>query len=224
MANGQNPWEIARRELITKRSNAVEKMLINGNGQVDCNNLPTYGMLGGANVLSPGSVGTIRGGCEVCIGCGVALIEEALADCLGSEIGMIHISGAPSLQNCDAFYHDVIDYGDGMGSRTVQRTKSRGNIVVTGGGYTGGIGPDGCPCGPGEAWIYGTSLVHLVYGHPMYTPDRQNFNFDGTIIEIEGATANATTNDLFILAEQAVVPVISKCCRFATKITTNKCC
>lgn len=215
----QDPWLSAKKELLQRRSCAIEFALLNGAGQVDSAGNPAFGCLGGGNVEQSGNVGVIRGGVATSIPLGIALLEEALAACLCTDIGMIHAPASVAYLNCEGMYHDEIDYGDGMGPRTVTRTKARGNIVVAGGGYTGAMGPDGCPCEPGEAWIYATSMVHLVYGHPIFTPDRSFTRDQNGNIKVGSSALSIFSNDVLVLAEQAIVPVYSKCCRFAVKVT-----
>lgn len=219
IANGDNPWDIAKYQFMKSRSCSVEHSLLNGSGQVGHNGQPTYGCLGGANVNNPNSVGVIHGGHAMTACAAIAAIDEALGACLCDEIGMIHIPASLAYLCCEYLYHDVLDYGDGMGPRKVLRTKSRGNIVVVGGGYTGAMGPDGCPCEPGAGWIYGTSMVNLVYGHAVYVPDKGEVDFSSGRIRLPGSAMGVTTNDMLVMVEQPFVPLVDKCCRFAAKAT-----
>lgn len=219
MGDRTDPWSLVARNMADKRSCAIENQLLNGAGQLDADGRPTFGCLGGGNVAESGHVGVINGGATVGLGQGIAQLEGALANCLCSEVGMLHLPAEVGFLACEYFYQDVVDYGDGMGERIINRSKTRGNIGVVGGGYTGAMGPDGCPCEEGVGWLYGTSMVQLVYGHQMWVPDRQFLDFDNGQISANGSEwANPTTNDVFVVGEQAIVPVYSKCCRFAVKV------
>lgn len=219
MGDRVDPWAKTAQNLINKRSCAIENQLLNGAGQLDEDGRPTFGCLGGGNVEEAGHVGVLNGGACVSLGQGIAQLEGALANCLCSEVGMIHLPAEVGFLACEYSHPEVIDYGDGMGPRVINRTKKRGNIVVDGGGYTGAMGPDGCPCEEGTGWIYATSMVQLVYGHQLWVPDRQMLDFDNGTIDAGGGFVNPTTNDVFVISEQAVVPVYSKCCRFAVRVS-----
>jgi hypothetical protein len=214
-----DPWEDTARDIRRGRSCAIESMFVNGTGQYDPYGRPIFGQLAGANLSpeafnpvpvyqayaegQPGIVTVISDGLPVSIERGVLALEDFLANCLCGEAGMIHTT--PSILDVvcgDMTYKEVVDYGDGLGPRTLHRTCARGNVVVAGGGYCNALGPWGCPAPAGTAWLYATSQVYLAYDNIISLPDRGNV----------ADAAWTYSNDLLVMAEQPVAAFTNPCC------------
>lgn len=137
----------------------------------------------------------------------LAMLEEAMADCLGDEIGMIHapISVATHWMN-DAICKSSEEYDDQMGIRSVLRTDIRGNVVVSGAGYGYALGPGGLVAGPNQAYIYGTSFVYL--------------NWDDIRVQTLDLRqmTDIRTNLTTARAEQEMFPIFNPCCIFAVLV------
>mgnify|MGYP001816812888 FL=1 len=95
-----------------------------------------------------------------------ALLSQYLSNTAHGGIGMMH---APTLV--------VDEWLQDFGTRAIKeqgdrlRSVSRGDIIVSGAGYTG-YGPGGIVPTTGQAWVYATSPVQYRLGQIMVFPDR----------------------------------------------------
>lgn len=137
----------------------------------------------------------------------LSMLEEAMADCLGDEIGMIHapVSVASRWINETLSKHSE-DYPDGMGTRSVLRTDIRGDVIVSGAGYGYAMGPGDVVPGPNQAYVYGTSFVYLNWDDIRV----QTLN----LREMTDTKTNLTT----ARAEQEMYPIFNPCCIFAVLV------
>jgi len=114
---------------------------------------------------------------------GLALLEQALADCGCGIQGTIH---AP---------RDVAS-ALGIKPKDDRIYTNLGNLVVAGAGYSN-TGPDGTPAGAGKKWMYATGPVTVRLGDPMVVPDKQSQAVDiqkNTIVYRASQPAAVTWN------------------------------
>lgn len=189
----------AERGLRAGRSTMIEKMLIQGG----CSANPFLSQ----PVVTSGVV-ILAGGIAQSLQCGIAKLDAALSGCSPHTAGMIHVPTSVITElNNDYVNSEFFDYGDGMGPRKIFRT-GLGSIVVSGSGYSSGIGPGGAlpTIGTREHWIYGTSMVNLVWDKIRILPD-----------DLEDAIIRRR-NRVQYRAEQTVAAFYDPCCLFAIKI------
>jgi hypothetical protein len=124
-------------------------------------------------------------------GYGLALLEQAIADCGAGGRGMIHAPvGVASLWGA----------GGGLsqeGPRLV--APARGNVVVAGAGYPGS-GKTGAAPAAGTAWAFATGMVQVRLGAIQILP------------ETLGEALDRRTNELTYRAERSVSAVFDPCC------------
>lgn len=163
----------------------------------------------GDPVPAPGSFQILNGGDPAAptpmpLEAALAAIDNSLGFCDSEEAGMIHMPAAASTKlTCGrCIREEIVDYGDGMGERSILRTATRGNIVVAGVGYDG-TGPNGEEAPDGTAWIYGTSMVYLVWDKVVFTPS------------VGEHTSHFKDNRVEVVAEQIVGAFYGPCCNYA---------
>lgn len=177
-------WQKAADRLFIGREAELERRLWSGDCIVDADgNTNAYltrstieavtgDTLLDAELVNPGGMNESGNIGALAASAGLSMIDSHLSRSNSEEAGMIHasIEVVSQWMSDGLLYTEVIDYGDGMGERSVLRTKARGNIVVAGAGY-GTSGPDafGEP-GLGLAWIYATPMVNLIWDKVSYTP------------------------------------------------------
>jgi len=138
----------------------------------------------------------------------ICQLDEALATCNGCEAGMIHLPTGLAGKGHHLTESSYVDYGDGMGCRRLNRTKTRGNIVVAGTGYSA-IGPGEDELSEDCYWGYASSMVRVI-SSPLI------------IVATAGQALDAvkySSNDVIVFVEQLVIPVYDPCCLYAIKIT-----
>lgn len=141
----------------------------------------------------------------------------ALASCGPGSRGMIH---APA-EIAELWAETMALIQDGP--RLV--TKTRGNIVVSGGGYpgtgpaalatdNGGSAAAQASPGPGAMWVYATDMVFVRQGDPVVYPD--------TLPQAMIRTAEGRrTNKIEFRGEQVAAAYTSACCTFAVLVSTT---
>lgn len=184
--------------LFVGRDRAIENNLWSGDCCLDENDEPCNPSLEAAENL---------------LGCGkpqppgvaIGILDMALAECTTS-IGMIHMNPVVGARLVAEGYiiPDVVDYGDGMGPRSILRTAARGNIVVIGSGYGETETTEGFP-------MYATSMVNLVWDKVLtQTGTSENTNMLYT-----------SDNRQEVVAEQIVGAFFDPCCHYG--VLTDLC-
>jgi hypothetical protein len=145
----------------------------------------------------------------------LAMLTGALASCGAGAQGMIH---APS-QIVELWAETQALNVDGPRLRT----KSRGNIVVSGGGYPGtgpaslnATGYSGQISGvPGQMWVYASDMVVVRVDEPTVTPDTLAEAF--VIDPVTGRKTNHISFD----GHQVAAAYCGTCCTFAVLVDTS---
>ena len=129
---------------------------------------------------------------------GLAMLVQALANCGPGSRGMIHAT---------PFLVERWCHGDYLREQSGKlQTCTRGNLVISGSGYTGSPPTGLPPLGPDQAWAFATGPVFLRLGDVEVYPD--------TIAE----ALDRDTNDITYRAERTVSAVHDLCCCFAVLI------
>jgi len=123
---------------------------------------------------------------------GLAILEQALADCGCGTAGVIHAR------------RDVAS-ALGASNKDGRLQTGLGNLLIAGVGYTGS-GPAGEVASTSSSWIYATGPVSVRLGDPVLITDRLN------------QTINTTNNDLIAVAERAAAVTWDGCCSFAVNV------
>jgi len=185
----------AKRGLKMKRSQEIEKRLFTG----ECNSCVS---------ICESDTEILGEGCPQPVWAAMAMLEEALSCCNSEEPGMIH-SPVSGMRNPDKYDIHSVDYGDGMGERNVLFTKNRGHILTSGCHDYACEGDE--PLDENLCWLYGTSMVHLLYGD----------------IVVNGKTMKDVTNReinlVEVTAEQMVSAYFNPCCNFAVLADLSAC-
>lgn len=125
---------------------------------------------------------------------GVALLEQALAECYGNE-GVIHV---PQIALAHLKSEDLIDV-DGTRLRS-----PAGHLVAAGAGYPG-TGPTGTsPGGTGIWWLYATGAI---------TVRRSAIEVTSSFRQ----AVNTAKNDIYLVAERTYV-ISWDCCHFGVPV------
>lgn len=123
---------------------------------------------------------------------GLALLEQALADCGCGVLGTIHTTrgtaSALGLAGADA---------------TLMTTL--GNRVIAGSGYTG-TGPNGSAPAGTAAWMYATGPLTVRLGSVNATPDTR------------AQSVNTSNNSVKVYADRAAAVTWDTCCHFAVLV------
>jgi hypothetical protein len=206
-------WSLAHSAITNVREKTLENRIINGDcvlGDDDTTKVNPY--LAAPFPADPDEprVEVLNGGTATSLNYAIGLLDEALAGC-NPAAGMIHAEIPVASFWTAAGYLEIdpaIDYGDGMGQRSLLRTKTRGNIVVAGAGYKDALGPDGAVAADGTAWVYATSMVHLIWDKIQLHPERGNL----------GQAVAFARNDIEISASQLVGAFFDVGCRYAVLV------
>ena len=144
---------------------------------------------------------------------GLALLQQGLANCGSGTRGMIHATPYTV-----EMWDDRVQESGGK-----LHTRSRGNLVVAGAGYTGegpDVVPQAVPLTSRYAWAYATGLVEWrlddVQLVPM-TPD--GTNFANSLRE----AVDRSTNTVTFRAERFAAAVWNLCCTLAVLIDLYDC-
>lgn len=125
---------------------------------------------------------------------GIALLEEALAECYGNE-GVIHVPRSV-LTHMSAW---------SVATRDGSRLRSpSGHLIAAGAGYPG-TSPSGAQPPAGVRWIYGTGAVFVQRTEPIVPASRPS------------DIVNRLKNDVILVAERTYV-IGWDCCHFAIPI------
>jgi hypothetical protein len=152
---------------------------------------------------------------------GLAMLVGALAQCGPGSPGMIHATA------------EVVEiWAEGLalivnGPRLISR--SRGNVIVSGGGYPG-TGPSGLATqnygsgagsaasqaspGPGYAWAYATDMVYTRIGDIQVIPDTLGEAF-------VRSTTGGRTNTIEFRGERQAAAYCGSCCTYGVLIQTS---
>lgn len=202
-------WASAERGLRNRRDAELERRLLLGDCVEDNSNVKLNPYLSESSANS--GVVTLGGG-AVSLSRAIGLLDEALSGCRAG-IGMVHapVPVAAFWQAAGFVDSEVIDYGDGMGARSVLRTRTKGNVVVAGPGYAAATGPNAAVPAAGNAWVYATSMVNLVWDKIRLTPENKDFN----------STTRYYTNDVIVRADQLIGAFYEPCCLYAVLVDLN---
>lgn len=170
-------------------------------------NMSLVNSVSAASILNPGweaGEGTLQ---AVSPKVALRLLTQGLANCNSGSRGMMHAT--PYLAELWAEEGYIQEVGGKLMTRT------RGNLVVSGGGYPG-TGPniledseiDPIPTGSGEVWVYATGMVQTRLGEIVYLPDEN---------EIHEALSRRT-NDILYRAERFAAAVWDDCCTLAVLV------
>lgn len=196
-------WPRVGRKLIGARGNELESRLSDGDCVQDQDDLPVNPFFSQPEDPESSFNFTVLGGGEpMPIYDALGALDGSLAFCDSNSAGMIHMPTAAASKLDGFIHHESVNYGDGMGERSILRTATRGNIVVSGSGYSG-TGPNGEVPGPNQAWIYATSMVYLIWDNIVFSPDEGDFR------------SHFKDNRVDVVAEQIVGAFYNPCCNFA---------
>lgn len=132
----------------------------------------------------------------------LSIVEQGIADVGRGEPGMVHVTIGmlTRLMAANAIRLDG----------SLWRTASS-NVVVADAGYTG-AGPGDDTPDAGSEFMYGTSLIGVQLGDPLFLPD----NFDDA--SIRGTAVDRGINLLTMYAERAAVWVWDECIHVAAEV------
>lgn len=151
----------------------------------------------------------VQSGNEVAVNQALALLQQALADCLGSEPGTIH---AP--RHLVSLWEDL--YGvhrDVDADGVVRLYDTFGNTVIGGAGYDGrGPGEAAPPADDTLLWAYATGPTYHLLGEVQVYADE------------EWMVLDRETNDELWRAERVAAAVWNGCCRIAVLVDTCATC
>ena len=178
------------RQLAASTSKAAEYEFSTGTLVADNPNLVT-----GATILGGGAAFPARQA--------FALLGQYLSNTAHGGLGMMH---APTLVvdewMCDLGGAAIKEQGDRL------RSVNRGDIIVSGTGYTG-YGPGGIEPEAGQAWVYATSPVQYRLGEIMIFPERL------------GDALNRRTNDIEYRAIRQAAVGFDPCRHAAVLVQTQ---
>jgi hypothetical protein len=125
---------------------------------------------------------------------GLALLEQALADCGCGARGFIHATRGV-----------VSTFADYLEQENDTLVTPLGNVVIAGAGYTGS-GPNGNVPSGTQAWMYATGQVSARLGAVEVTPD-----------DLSEAT-NTRINEVSFVADRFAAVTWDGCCHYAVLV------
>lgn len=132
----------------------------------------------------------------------LATVEQGIADIGRGEPGMVHVT----IGMLTRLFAATAIVRDGSLFRTAS-----GNVVVADAGYTGQGPGEEEPNGDTE-FIYGTSLIGVQLGEPLFLPD----NFDDAVSR--GTAVDRGVNTLTMYAERPALWVWDECIHVAAEV------
>ncbi len=127
---------------------------------------------------------------------GVALLEQAFADCAAGSTGVIHMT-----RYAGSLFGTSGGDEEGVPTRT-----GFGNIVVPGIGYTG-TGPTGAAPAAGRTWLYGTGPITVRLSDPVVVPESPSIG-----------GVNTMNNTRTYRAQRFAAVTLDGCCHYAVEV------
>lgn len=186
----------ARRRLVAGQSKKLAQEFWNGTLAVASGFPNAYlSALGASNTVTNGAVAEANG---------LACLEEGLADCSISGVGMIHVT--PALMTHLYAARLVERFGNVF--RTANDT-----LVVADAGYTG-EGPGGVPPTADSQWAYATDLVYVRLGDIEVLPTSPSRG---------GMDQDPPDNSLTYYAQRLAAVTFDGCCHLAAEFDIPMC-
>lgn len=132
----------------------------------------------------------------------LVLLTAGLANCNSGSVGMIHAS--PRL--AEIWFQQTLIHRNDDGSLV---TGVRGDIIVSGAGYTGDAPEDQDASAGYIEWAYATGLVDVKLGDPIMTPSNIAEAMDRSI------------NEVTFFGERTAAAYHDGCCHLAVKVDTT---